>query len=332
MKETVPDLITLKHKLNEIMGEALATFVDSTESRRAKLRTHRRHTLLSLVFIVAVVVELIILDNGQSSFVQNVLMFFTMIWVVLFVISSRMWFVNTKMLAREMNMAMVPVLTNTLDRMLMYTNSDEHSPETKQLLQESKLMTVDGARIISDDMYSIFGDSEVTIREMQIETTEPTNNGKSSKTVQLFKGVFVTAKLATTNTGETFISTEGDRQGFAHRGFWSDLLESGPVSETVLEWNEFEDNLHVATTDPVAARELLTPEVMTDIYDWWSQHKLHMRIAFRGNQLYMLLPDASIKIGASTTSTKFEAIEKYALSIIQPIWRTLLLVDEVSGK
>jgi hypothetical protein len=42
-----------------------------------------------------------------------------------------------------------------------------------------------------------------------------------------------------------------------------------------------------------------------------------------------LLPDASISIGTSTTSTELKAIERYAWTVLRPIWRSLLLVEDV---
>jgi len=236
---------------------------------------------------------------------------------------------NTKLLAREMNMAMVPILTNTFDRMLMYTNNTGHTDSTQQLITESKLFTVPDLQYTSDDMYSIYGSAETTIRELVVHKKVAGEAGKPDTHIELFKGVFVLAELPKTLEAEVYISTDGDRHGFAHRTFWSDLLESGQVKETVLEWNEFEKNLHIATTNPSVARELLTPLMMEVIHDWWLEHKLNMRIAFRGSKMYLLLPDASIRIASSTTSTKQEAVESYAWTIAQPIWRSMMLVDEV---
>jgi len=230
-----------------------------------------------------------------------------------------------------MNMALTPIITSTLNRTVIYSSNIQHREETLQLLSESKLMTVDNISVISDDMLSVYGDTELTLRELQV-TQRQTREKRRAEEVQLFKGAFITAKLPFTHTAETYISTENDRIGFAHRTFWSGLTGSSAVKETVLEWNDFEDKLHVATTDPVTARELLTPEFMQDLYNWWLEHKSNMRIVFKGDMFYMLLPEATIKIGFSTSSTNPKHIRKYACSLIRPLWRGLVLVEDVVGK
>ncbi len=331
MREYIENTDVLQKKLSEVLHSNLTDFIESTHSRRAELVGNRRYFLLSAFFVIAVVFALYFVSHNQSSIVQNILIGCTMLWVLVLLLSGRKWVTNTKLLAREMNMAMVPILTNTLDRMLMYTNNTGHEDQTKQLLVESQLLTTAGLTVISDDMYSVFGGGDTTIRELLVQKTVSSGDGKTTSQVEVFKGVFVFAELDKMQEAETFISTDGDRSGFAHRTFWSDLLEIGKVKETVLEWNDFENHLHVATTNPVAARELLTPDVMQNIYDWWTEHKLNIRISFRGNKLYMLLPDASIRIAASTTSTKQAAVERYAWSIARPIWRSLMLIDEVRG-
>jgi len=328
MKEHIPSIEVLKQKLREVLDSNLTDFLESTHSRRAELIGNRRYFVLSLVFLLAAVTGLYIVSTYQSPLINYILIACTAIWSIVLLLSGRSWVTNTKLLAREMNMAMVPILTNIFDRMLMYTNNTGHADQTQQLLQESKLLTVPDIVITSDDMYSVFGGADTTIRELLVHKTETAKDGKTTQS-EIFKGVFVVAELDKMQVAETFISTDGDRKGFAHRTFWSDLMETGSVKETVLEWNDFENHLHVATTDPTAAREVLTPLLMQDIFDWWSEHKLNMRLAFRGNKLYMLLPDASIRIEASTTSTQPTAIEQYAWSLARPIWRTLLLIDEV---
>jgi hypothetical protein len=328
MKDKIPNTETLKQKLNEVMNSSLTDFIQTTSSRRDELLGNRRYFVLSIFFIIAAVFGMYFINQNLHAVYKYILFGCTLLWVLVLLLSGRKWMTNTKLLAREMNMAMVPILTNTFDRMLMYTNNTGHAFSTKQLIAESKLLTTPGLEFTSDDMYSIFGPAETTVRELMVHLTSVGADDKPVQT-EIFKGVFVVAELPIAVEAEVYISTEGDRQGFTHRTFWSDLLESGEVKETVLEWNDFEKSLHVATTNPAGARELLTPVMMEVIHDWWMEHKTNMRIAFRGTKMYVLLPDASIRIGSSTTSTEQAAVEKYAWSIAQPIWRSLMLADEV---
>jgi hypothetical protein len=45
--------------------------------------------------------------------------------------------------------------------------------------------------------------------------------------------------------------------------------------------------------------------------------------------MYILLPAQSIRIAGSTTSTKERAIRRYAKTILRPIWRSLILIEDV---
>ena len=177
-------------------------------------------------------------------------------------------------------------------------------------------------------MWTLYTDNEVTVRELIVKQWQ--QSGKNRTLVEIFKGVLVVANLPKTHSASTYVSTENDKSGFAHKTFWSDLFSLNKVEETELEWNDFENDLHVASDDPSAAREILTPDFMLDLHDWWLEHKLNMRIAFRGDKMYMLLPESSVRISSTTLSKKPDNIKKYAWSIVRPIWRSLMLLEDIT--
>lgn len=329
IKIKLPDIETVESRLKTVIESNLPDFLSATHSRREEVRGNRRYTGLAFLFAIAIFIALYFIRDSFGSTVTNILVGFAMIWLVVVLVTGKRWITNDRLLAREMSMALVPILTNVFNRMLMYTHDSAHREETKQLLVESELVTVSDITVTSDDMYTIFGDREVSFRELLV--TQKMRNAKGeSQIVEVFKGIFVVAKLGRSHDAKTYISTEGDRSGFAHRTFWSDVLENSDVKETVLEWNDFEKDLHVASSDGAKAREILTPEFMEDLYEWWNQHKLNVRIAFKGDKMFLLLPEASIKLGTSTTSTKLDSIQRYAWSLARPMWRSLMLVDDVS--
>lgn len=329
IKNRLPDIATLENQLKIVLKSNLPDFLSATHSRREEVIGNRRFTVVAFLFALAVITALYFVQSKYGSLVTNILVGCAMIWLIVVLVTGRRWMTNDKLLAKEMSMALVPILTNVFDRMLMYTHDNAHSDETKQLLIESELMTINDITVTSDDIYTVYGEQEVSFRELMV-TQKVRNSKGESTTVEVFKGVFMVAKLGQTHDAETYISTEGDRSGFAHRTFWSDLLENSEVRETVLEWNDFEKDLHVASSDGRKAREILTPEFMQDLYTWWLENKLNVRIAFKGDKMFLLLPEASIKLGTSTTSTNLAAIEKYAWSLARPMWRSLMLVDDVS--
>lgn len=330
VKEKLPDTHTLENRLDEVLKSDLTDFLNTTHARRQEVVGSIKFVVVSVVFLLAVFTFLFLIGAQLNTFLGKFVIGLSLLWAVVLLVSGRSFYTNSILLAREMNMALVPILTNTLDRMLMYTHTEERSESVEDVLKQSKLITTDNIVVHADDVYEVYGDREMTMHELSVWQTEPTaSNRKKPREQEVFRGLLVVAQLERTHSAETYISTEGDRFGFAHRSFWNDLLEYGHVTETVLEWNDFEKDLHVASTDHAAAREILTPDFMMDLHEWWGDHALNMRISFIGDQMFLLLPEESIRISSTTVSTEEAAIKRYAWSIVRPIWRALVLVEDI---
>lgn len=326
------DVTSLKQTLRQVFNSSLPLFMQYTHARREELLHNRLYAILSFVFLVTVVVLLYVLSTMftalYNDMVFTILVGIMMLWTTGVLVYGRRWFQSSQLLAREMNMALVPILSSCLNKSLLYTHVEDHREETLAELQTSELMTVPDIDIIADDMYTVH-QPEVLIRELMVTQRERSDSTHSNSTKTIFKGVFIKATLARPLTNVTFISTEGDRTGFGHQTFWDNILGTGTVKETTLEANDFEADLHVATSDPVEARYILTPDFMIRLHEWWQEHQSNIRIVFRGQHMYMLLPETSIRIDSSTTSTREDAIARYALTILLPMWRTLRLVESV---
>ena len=102
------------------------------------------------------------------------------------------------------------------------------------------------------------------------------------------------------------------------------------IKETKFEWNDFEELLHVATDNNREAREILTPQFMSDLHDWWkNQEKLNIRIAFVGNLMYMLFPDGQIRFEQTVSKVEPAELKEYMLTIAKPLLHVLHLVEDV---
>jgi len=333
VKHFVPDLATLEIRLNEVLASNFPDFLAATHTHREGAIANVKLAVTASVFAIAVFFALFfITDNYGDSWVSRILVGCFMLWLTVVLLSGKRWLSNSRLLAKEMNMALVPIFSTVINRALIYTHDDQHRAETRRQLNESSLMTVGGELVVeADDIYTIYDGHDITVRELMVTAEEKGRDGRLDTTVKLFKGVLVVTSLDKKHEAETYISTEGDKMGFAHQSFWSNVLGTATVKETILEWGEFEESLHVATSDPTAARELLTPQFMQDLYDWWKENKLNFRIAFKGNKMYMLLPEESILIATSTMSDNPKAIKRYAWTLLRPIWRSLILVEGVSS-
>jgi hypothetical protein len=152
---------------------------------------------------------------------------------------------------------------------------------------------------------------------------------KHKRTRHIFKGYFVAFDVPVKLEAKTFISTEGDTVGFGQQTFFSNLT-SNDVHVTELEWNDFENLLHVATTNEVEARYILTTNYMQDLYDWWVHKKQNIRISFIGSRMYVLFPYDGITIYGGAKSPDGDALRAYVMSIAEPLMHVLHLVEDVN--
>lgn len=220
-----------------------------------------------------------------------------------------------------------------IDILRAHFRSLAESPESEQVLQslvQSELITEPFNTTAIDNVFALdYGARRVMVSELHLQHI--TGSGRHRNVRQVFKGYFVALPLKKAVTGKTFVSTEGDEHGFAHRTYWSTLLEENEkVKETKFEWNDFEELLHVATSEKREAREILTPDFMTDLYDWWiKQKKQNIRISFVGNLMYMVFPDAQIRFEQTVSRVDEKNLQEYLLTIARPLLHILHLVEDV---
>lgn len=336
----LPDIDSVKRQLDTVLQSDLSSFVTATNGCRKGVVISRRLAVMAFVFVLIVIAALVFAQTRYSGLLNTALICSAVLWLLVVLVFGRKWFVNEKLLAREMSMALVPILSNVLDRPIVYSYDATHCEETLQLLKDSELMTHANIRIDVDDQYVVYGEQDISFRELVVFQHFTTSAAVSDDAanvesdVKLFKGVFVVMTLPKEHAAETYISTRNDKNGFAHQTFWSDILCFSGVKEVKLEWNEFSRDLYVASSNATVARELLTPHFMQQLHDRWEEpgfakHR-NTRISFKGNKMYMLLPEETVKIATGTTSTQLPAIRRYAWSILRPMWRTLALVDDIS--
>ena len=210
------------------------------------------------------------------------------------------------------------------------TPSEAHLRQVKDLLDHAELITEPRNRLRIDDMYACtVADRSLLLAELDVKHV--TGSGKRRRVKKIFKGYFVTLELPRSLQGKTFVSTEGDERGFAHKDFW-DTVTGNSVRETELEWNEFESLLHVASDDPTEARYILTPDFMQDLYAWWVKKEEHIRISFLDNRMYLLFPDNGIRIGLTVPEISAQEVRRYLESVAVPMLHVVHLVEDVRAR
>ncbi len=327
VKTDVPNLVALEKRLSEVFKADIVDFITRTHDRRITVLKNRRYAIVAVsVFVISLLV-LFLIYGYLTGPLRSLGTMYLLGLVVATIISTHRWYKEQKMLAQEMNLALIPIITSCFNRLALYTHDAVHRKETEAILRESQLVGEGFDVLTADDMYSFYEPHPWTLREIELSKHE--QSGKNSYYRQIFKGVLIEVTLPNAFNGTTYISTEGDKYGFAHTSFWNSVSGKNRVKENTLEWNQFEKDLHVASNNEVEARYILTPNFMLTLHDWWAEYKENIRIVFKHNKMFMLLPDHGIKIGTSTTSTDAKELEAYALSVLKPIWRTLMLIEDV---
>lgn len=322
VRSAIPDVATLKTRVGAALSAQLPAVVVATSTEREQAKEMRFRMGAMVVILIA---GGGLLAQATTPLLSPALYIFLGGLVATFFV-GRDWLRAETALARKLNAALVPLLGQVLPYSFSWAGAETHREETASIFRESGLVTERVDTITVDDMYRTIADYEVTFRELQ--ATRQEGNGKSRRTVTVFHGLLVTVALPKTLTATTYISTEGVKNGLAHESFWSGVKAQG-IEETVLEWNEFEKDLHVASSDGVEARYILTPNFMADLYAWWQEGKENIRISFKGNEMLLLLPDSQVRVSWSTAARDEAKLTDYLMSIAKPIWRTLTLVEDV---
>lgn len=169
-----------------------------------------------------------------------------------------------------------------------------------------------------------------TVKVIELDTKHVTGSGKNQHTKYIFHGYFVIFDLKKELSGKTFITTEKEKSNDIDIDINFFAVKDGSeVRETVLEWNEFEDLLHVTTNNELEARYILTPNFMHDLYEWWKGKETNIRLSFIDNRLYILYPDNNIKLNQTIEHITDENISDYVYSIAWPLQNVIKLIDDV---
>lgn len=327
VKESIPDAAALRARLDTALDRGISDFIARTDQRRIEVIRNQRYAIVSVVVFVIALLLLFLSDLLFDGWTLRLLTMSLLGLVLAAVILATRWHHTTKILAQEINLALVPTLTSCLNRLVMYTHDTVHRGETKVHLERSQLLPNVVDELIADDIFTIDDPYPLTIREINV--SRYVRHGDRVDTERVFEGTLAAVQLPRDLAGHTFISTSGDVYGFGHRTFWDSLLGHSQYTAVELEWNEHPEVVHVASSDPAEARSVLTPEFIDGLHEWWRDHGRNVRIALVGHWLYILLPDANVRIGTSTTSVDKRHLKQYTMTVLMPIWRTLTLAEEV---
>jgi hypothetical protein len=211
-----------------------------------------------------------------------------------------------------------------------HVHSLRESKETDRVLHDlatSLLLTESFNKTRIDCVFEIdVAGSPMRVAELEVKNVDGAGRRKESS--QIFKGYFVTYQLPHTCQGKTFISTEGDLYGFAHRTYWN-ALKGSEYKEVLFKWTEFENLIHVASDNEKETRRRVTAPLMHDLYEWWSEQSANIRISFVGNLIYILFPDEQIRFEETVEEINEKELSAYLKTIAKPLLSVLHLIEHV---
>jgi hypothetical protein len=185
------------------------------------------------------------------------------------------------------------------------------------LLVHSELITTTYHKMHLDDMFKVsLQGSELFVAELNL--MEKKGSGKNQRLVSIFEGLFISFDIQKQLEGKTFVTTDKDTKGFGN---------GSNVEPTQLEWNDFEELLHVTTTNPVEARYVLTPNFMLDLYTWWNGKEGNIRLSFIQNRMYVLFPYTKL-FGENSFEITEASVSTYLKQTCTPLFHILKLIGD----
>ncbi|MEX0934941.1 MAG: DUF3137 domain-containing protein [Candidatus Paceibacterota bacterium] len=179
--------------------------------------------------------------------------------------------------------------TRVINTLLKETHYDwSHVPDAENaddIFKSSGLYNLKNSTSVVDDMFKA---SKEGVNLYAVETRVDMREGKKTRVV--FGGLAFRFDLGKEFRGQTYIISEKEKRFYRAVGTHEVRGMGSDLGSTELEWNDFERLLHVETTDEREVREILTPDFMLDLYEWWSEHGKFVRLSFKESHMYMVLP------------------------------------------
>jgi hypothetical protein len=294
-----------------------------------------RRVIMLWVGLYAVTFMIAFFINNDEQLAEYSLI----VLVLFFLLSLTSGFVFSRWnsINRKLNKILNPLIFEKVLQILGFTGNhvtEESVTEAEivNLLDHSELITETRNEYQIDDMVSAeFHGRSLFLSELAVKYVSSSGKKRSGRNV--FHGFFVVHDLPRSLEGKTFITTEGDKKGFGNISWWRQKFRTKETPrETLLEWNDFENKLHVATTNEIEARYILTPDFMQELYNWWSERGGNIRISFLDNRLYLLYPDMHVKIGVSTAGFSEKNLKQYLLTVMRPVWHLQHLMKHAESR
>jgi hypothetical protein len=225
----------------------------------------------------------------------------------------------------EYEQVVVKYIGNLMHQKLKQITDEDMHKNIKDLLKKSELfLEKKGCRTSFNSVFEV-SYSDHIIQFGQVSET-------SSNVGVLFKGYFFTIPIRKKYSGKTILMNKLQTKNmwYIPLFYGSQKVLFFPESKLKpvdLEWNTFEDVFDVYSDHQVNVRTILSPDTMSDLYDWWIlSKKSSIRVVFSEQIMYILLqyPHTSI----SAVDLRKKTIEKNIRDLAIPILYILYLYED----
>jgi hypothetical protein len=324
IKTTVPNEATLQKRTKEAFAAGMTDFLARTTERRVTVMRNRRYAITSVVIFIFSIFALALANSYLEGAKLNLVTMYLLGLVVVTLIFNHRWYCNDKILSQELNLALVPIVTATFSRLVLYSHDNSHRVAAKKALLESGILPEAEAVFAADDVYTFFEPFDIQIRKIQFKR-------KVSK-FQFFKnssqsGVLVEATLNKVFSGQTFIEASKPKLTTPKDCFWCGLE---PVLLPVpLSLSQSEATIEAASTNLIESEAILTPDFLSALVRFGSENKDAVRVVIKENKVFIFFLDSSSQHDSAATSTNTKELISYSLVALRPMWRILALLEEV---
>ncbi len=319
IKNYLPNTTILEERLSAILSEVLPNFLVKNKFQIEPVKKYRKIVII-LGFLSVGTLLLSDVLRQDYHFQVTLVLLVTFAEMFRYILHVRRFFALNA-LNNKLSKLLVEVFGKVLGLEIQHKKGALEDKKTiRTLLEKYNLLPETLSSVTIGDVYSVKHVHPMTIRELSVK-------GASGKRLRnIFRGYFVEIQLPKILQGETYISTEGDEFAEQKNRWW----KNDSVQPTKLEWNQFENDLHVVTNNPVETREILTPDFMLDLHTWWQEDKKLIRITFKDDRMLVLFPEPTVSFGFGTNSSDFAEINEYAKQVLKSIWTIACLVEDVA--
>lgn len=149
---------------------------------------------------------------------------------------------------------------------------------------------------------------------------------------KVFTGYFLAAQLPQTIDGSVAISNKETTYKSGFISFLKLFFLRKTKRHLKLEWNDFNRAFDVITDSPQVAKQVLTPDVMADLYDWVLEKNKPIKLSIKKDMLYGILFDKKISMKHSFSFSELRGLLQYTQNAALPIWFLQVLADDIFGR